>query len=644
MIAGYILLHQRLIGVIFIAYFCPSLLLIKLMNKKLTFAFLLLFSSLPIISQAQAGRWQQAVKYKMDVTMDAPKNQYHGTQVLEYTNNSPDTLNKVFFHLYYNAFQPNSMMDVRSRTIADPDKRVGDRISKLKPDEIGYLKVNKLTMNGQVLEHEHIGTILEVALSEPILPHSTVVFESTFEGQVPLQVRRSGRDSQEGVRLSMSQWYPKLANYDEQGWHANPYVGREFYGIFGEFDVKITIDKSYILGGTGYLQNANEVGHGYEDEGVVVKQPAGNNLTWHFYAPKVHDFMWAADPKYTHDKIQMENGITIHHLYIKGPKTEEVWAKLKQYTPAAVTFLSEHFGKYPYKQFSVIQGGDGGMEYPMSTLITGERPLGSLVGVMVHELVHSWFHGVLGTNESLYHWMDEGFTSYASALTMNAIFNEEKQDFPHSGAYMSYARLAKSGMEEPLSTHADHFHTNAAYSGAAYSKGAVFLEQLGYIIGAEARDLGMLKYWDTWQFKHPNANDFIRVMEKESGLELDWYKEYWVNSTKTIDYGIKSVEQAPNNATKITLERIGLMPMPIDLVITYTNGKTESVYLPLVIQRGEKALEAGMPERILSQRWPWTNPTMEIVIPRAKTTIKRIEIDPSGRMADINRGNNHIEF
>src|SRR5690606_34931440 len=154
------------------AYFCPSLLLIKLMNKKLTFAFLLLFSSLPIISQAQAGRWQQAVKYnmdvtmagrwqqavkyKMDVTMDAHKNQYHGTQVLEYTNNSPDTLNKVFFHLYYNAFQPNSMMDVRSRTIADPDKRVGDRISKLKPDEIGYLKVNKLTMNGQVLEHEHI--------------------------------------------------------------------------------------------------------------------------------------------------------------------------------------------------------------------------------------------------------------------------------------------------------------------------------------------------------------------------------------------------------------------------------------------------------------------------------------------------------
>jgi len=616
----------------------------KLMNKNLSFIAILLLSSIPLLSTAQSGRWQQGVKYEMDVKVDAPKNQYQGTQVLEYTNNSPDTLSKVFFHLYYNAFQPNSMMDVRSRTIADPDRRVGDRISKLKPDEIGYLQINALSMNGKALAYEHVGTVLEVTLKDPILPHATVTFKSQFEGQVPLQVRRSGRDSQEGVRLSMSQWYPKMANYDEQGWHANPYIGREFYGIFGDFDVKITIDKNYILGGTGYLQNPNEVGHGYEEEGVKVKQPAGNELTWHFRAPQVHDFMWAADPKYTHDKIKMDNGVTVHHLYIKGPKTQDVWEQLKTYTPAALEYLSQHFGEYPYKQFSVIQGGDGGMEYPMSTLITGERPLGSLVGVMVHELVHSWFHGVLGNNESLYHWMDEGFTSYASALTMNAIFAEEPQDFPHGGAYQSYIRLATSGMEEPLSTHADHFHTNTAYSGAAYSKGSVFLEQLGYVIGAENRDRGMLRYWDTWQFKHPNVNDFIRVMEKESGLELDWYKEYWVNSTKSIDYGVKSVNQAASNTTKITLERVGLMPMPIDLVISYTDGKQETIYLPLVIQRGEKPLEKGMPERVLTQRWPWTHPTTEILLPRAKSSIKSVEIDPSGRLADINRENNRMVF
>src|SRR5690606_33103257 len=136
----------------------------KLMNKNLSFIAILLLSSIPLLSTAQSGRWQQGVKYEMDVKVDAPKNQYQGTQVLEYTNNSPDTLSKVFFHLYYNAFQPNSMMDVRSRTIADPDRRVGDRISKLKPDEIGYLQINALSMNGKALAYEHVGTVLEVTL------------------------------------------------------------------------------------------------------------------------------------------------------------------------------------------------------------------------------------------------------------------------------------------------------------------------------------------------------------------------------------------------------------------------------------------------------------------------------------------------
>ncbi|GGZ37754.1 peptidase M1 [Echinicola pacifica] len=590
-------------------------------------------------AQAQNGSWQQAVKYNMDIEMDVETNQYEGSQELEYTNNSPDTLYKAFYHLYYNAFQPNSMMDVRSRSIADPDGRVKDRIANLSPEEIGYLKVNSLKMNGKKQDYEHVGTILEVQLSEPILPNSSVTFSMDFEGQVPLQVRRSGRDSKEGVRYSMSQWYPKMANYDDMGWHANPYIGREFYGIWGDFDVKITIDKEYILGGTGYLQNPGEIGYGYEEEGQKVKRPRGKNLTWHFKAPQVHDFMWAADPKYTHDKIQMDNGITIHHLYIKNSKTATNWEKLKDYSPKAMEYLSEHFGQYPYKQYSIIQGGDGGMEYPMSTLITGERSLPSLVGVTVHEMAHSWYQGVLATNESLYSWMDEGFTSYATNLTMSSIFSEEPTDFPQRGAYSSYERLATSGKEEPLSTHADHFHTNFAYSAASYSKGAVFLAQLGYIIGEENRDKALLNYFNDWKFRHPRPNDIIREMEKVSGLELDWYKEYWVYTTKTIDYSVKSVE-ASGDGTKITLQRDGLMPMPIDLVITYQDGSQEMVYLPLVIQRGIKAEEANMPARVKTQRWPWTNITTDILLDKDVSTIQQVEIDPSRRMADIDRENN----
>ncbi len=594
-----------------------------------------------ITSHAQHGRFQQAVQYKMDVDMDVQTNQFTGKQELKYTNNSSDTLTRVFYHLYFNAFQPGSMMDVRSRTIADPDRRVASRISKLKPEEMGFLHVKTLTMNGKAVQFKEVETILEVDLVEPILPNSSVTFQMEFEGQVPIQIRRSGRDSGEGVRYSMAQWYPKMANYDEQGWHANPYIGREFYGIWGDYDVKITIDKSYVLGGTGYLQNPNEIGHGYQDDGVKVPIPTGKTLTWHFSAPQVHDFMWGADPKYKHDKVLMDNGITVHHFYIPGPKTTENWEKLKEYTPKAIDYLSKNFGQYPYKQFSVVQGGDGGMEYAMSTLITGERNLQSLVGVMAHELAHSWFHGVLASNESLYSWMDEGFTSYASSLTMANIFQANPN--PLRGSYSGYYRLAKSGLEEPLSTHADHFHTNSAYSSAAYSKGAVFLAQLGYVIGDQVRDKAMQRYFDTWKFRHPNVNDLIRIMEKESGMELDWYKEYFVNSTKKIDYGIKEVKANGDN-TEITLERIGLMPMPVDLVVTYKDGTSESIYLPLVIMRGEKTTEEGSPKRIHTETWPWTNLTKTLVLAKSFDTIKALEIDPSRRMADVQQENNKVEF
>jgi len=607
----------------------------------LTLLGIFLILGLASTAIAQQDRFQQAVSYTMEVNLDVKTNRYTGTQVLRYTNNSPDTLRRIFYHLYYNAFQPGSAMDVRSRTIADPDQRVKDRISKLTPEEIGYLHATRLTMNGTPLKMKEEGTILEVDLIDPILPHSSAQLEMSFEGQVPLQVRRSGRDSEEGVRYSMSQWYPKLANYDEQGWHANPYVGREFYGIWGDFDVKITIDKTYTLGGTGYLQNPNQIGHGYEDEGVKVPEPKGNTLTWHFVAPKVHDFMWAADNKYAHDKIQMPNGITVHHFYIPGEKTSENWEKLKEFTPKAITFLSERFGQYPYKQFSVVQGGDGGMEYAMSTLVTGERSLASLVGVMAHELAHSWFHGVLASNESLYPWMDEGFTSYATNLAMSSIFL--KSENPHRGSYAGYYRLVASGLEEPMSTHADHYHTNSAYGSAAYSKGAVFLAQLGYVIGEEARDKGMLRYWNTWQFRHPNSNDLIRAMEKQSGLELDWYKEYFVYSTKTIDYAVKEVVPT-KEGTSITLHRIGLMPMPVDLQITYQDGTKELIYLPLDVMRGEKAEEQGSAPRVQTKVWTWTFPQMTLHVSKPIESIKSVEIDPSRRMADVSLENNKVEF
>lgn len=584
--------------------------------------------------------WQQHAKYEMEIDMDVKTHRFKGKQKLTYTNNSPDTLTKAFYHLYFNAFQPGSMMDMRSLDIADPDRRVGDRISKLSDDEIGYQHINTLKQNGKVVSYKVEGTILEVMLTEPILPGGKSTFEMDFDGQVPLQIRRSGRDNAEGISYSMSQWYPKMAEYDYLGWHSNPYIGREFHGIWGDFDVKITIDPTYVIGGSGYLQNPNKIGYGYEKPGKTVKK-SEKPLTWHFVAPNVHDFMWAADPDYTHTTAQGPNGTTLHFFYQKNSSTEENWGKLPEMMVKAMEFMNKNFGVYPYKQYSFVQGGDGGMEYPMATLITGNRSFNSLLGVSVHEMIHSWYQGVLATNESLYSWIDEGFTSYASAVTMRHLLNPDAEGSALLGSHRGYQFMAKSGNEETLNTHADHYKTNRSYSTNAYSKGAVFLDQLSYIMGHDTFMSAMRRYFNEWKFKHPTAIDFIRVMEKTSGMQLDWYLEHFVYTTNQIDYGIKSVV-GDDQGTYITLEKVKEMMMPVDLYVLYKDGSKEIIYIPLRIMRGAKGVEDTNTERVTAEAWPWTNPTYTVKVNRKASEIRAISIDPSLRMSDIDRSNNEF--
>jgi hypothetical protein len=526
-------------------------------------------------------------------------------------------------------------MDVRSRTIEDPDRRVRDRISKLSKDEIGYLNVLKLKQDGKKVNYKQENTVLEVALDKPILPGKRVKFNMDFEGQVPLQIRRSGRDNKEGISYSMTQWYPKMAEYDFEGWHADPYIAREFHGVWGDFDVKITIDKDFVIGGTGYLQNPNEIGHGYQDEGIEI-DPKKETLTWHFKAPKVHDFTWAADPDYIHDKLIASDGTILHFFYQNDEKIIENWKKLQPKTEELLLYFNKNIGQYPYDQYSVIQGGDGGMEYAMCTLITGERSFGSLFGVTAHEMAHAWFQHLLATNESQHEWMDEGFTSYISTLAENSIMNKE-MSFPLQRSYSSYIRLAKSGVEQPQSTHADRYNYNYAYGTSAYSKGAVFLSQLGYIIGEEHLKSSLKRYFKEWKFKHPTPNDFIRIAEKVSGAELSWYLLDWTRTTNTIDYAIKDINTTPN-ATIVNLERIGATPMPIEVQVTYENGSKENFYIPLRIMRWEKS---GMENTL--EDWSWAMPTYDLIIPTGDFKVSKVEIDPSQKMADVNRDNNIVE-
>lgn len=580
------------------------------------------------------GRWKQHVEYTMEVDMNVENFQYTGTQTLEYTNNSPDTLQRVFYHLYLNAFQPYSEMDIQSRNMVDPDSRVGDRISKLKPNEIGYTQPTKLTQNGKEIDYSVHGTILRVNLDQPILPGETTTFYMEWESQLPVQIRRSGRDNEEGVALSMTQWFPKIAAYDQEGWHADPYIAREFYSVWGDYDVKITIDSRYTIGGTGYLQNPEEIGHGYTDK--KVKHKKKSKLTWHFIAPDVHDFAWGADPDFIHDIYEGPNGVDLHFFYKNNPEILENWKNLQPKTAGLMAFFNEKIGVYPYKQYSVIQGGDGGMEYAMSTLITGERSFGSLVGVTAHELAHSWFQFVLASNESKYSWLDEGFTSYISAEAMNVVMEYDK-DFAQEGNYARYYTNAISGKEDPLNTHSDRYDSNFSYSVNSYSKGAVFLKQLEYVIGKTNFDKTLKRYFNEFKFQHPNPSDFIRVAEKVSGMELNWYLEDMTMTTKTVDYGIKEVSET-DNGTEISLERIGLIPMPIDLYVRYEDNSLELLHIPLRMMHGVKDNELNI-ERSVLEEWTWAHPTYQFTLKRDKA-VKSIAIDVTGRMADVDWDNN----
>ncbi|HEU4789131.1 MAG TPA: M1 family metallopeptidase, partial [Flavobacterium sp.] len=484
------------------------------MRKLFLFAF---FSvSLGNLFAQKAGYWQQQVDYKMDVTMDVKNYQYKGKQELVYTNNSSDTLTKVYYHLYTNAFQPGSEMDARLQSIKDPDGRMvtkikvdgkdvkESRIKSLKPNEIGYLKISNFKQDGVTAIAKEVGTILEVTLAKPILPNSKTTFTLDFDGQVPVQIRRTGRNSVEGIELSMAQWYPKMAEFDFEGWHADPYIAREFHGVWGNFDVNITIDKDYTLGGSGYLQNPNEIGHGYQDAGVTVVYPKkAKTLTWHFIAPMVHDFTWAADKNYQHDIVKGPNNVDLHFLYKNTPEVADNWKKLEPLMVKVMDYYNKTVGNYPYKQYSFIQGGDGGMEYAMCTLMLGNGKLEGLLGTATHEMGHSWFQHILASNESKHPWMDEGFTTYIEDSALNEL-KDKKEENPFKGNYAAYYKLVESGKEQPLSTHGDRYDENRSYSIASYVKGSIFLSQLVYVIGQDNLDKTLKKYYQDFKFKHPS--------------------------------------------------------------------------------------------------------------------------------------------
>lgn len=610
------------------------------MNKTSCFLFFLMISAFAL--GQRAGYWQQSVDYTMNIDVDDINARYAGTMKLIYTNNSPDNLDKVYFHLYYNAFQPGSAMDYRLRNIKDPDSRMmftdkngekHSRISMLGKDDIGFQKINSIKQNGKNLKFKISGTIMEVTLADKLKPGTKATFELDWNAQIPEMIRRGGKNSKEGVALTMTQWYPKMANYDENGWHLDEYIGREFYAPFGNFDVNIQIQKDFVIGSSGKLQNPNEVKGYTENPDIKLKNGKAN---WHFKVQNIHDFAWAADKNFVVSKRVVTQGPELYFVRLNNPDIKENWEKAEDISIRFFEFMSSYFGQYPWETYAIVQGGDGGMEYGTATMITGGRNLNSLVGVIFHEVAHSWYQQLFGINETVNEWMDEGFTSYAEQLAHLTLSGKTIEPNPNPEAYEDYFNLVKTGIEEPMSLLGDYYNYNYSYSVEAYVKGQVYLIQLGYIIGDENLKQCFQEFYKEWKFKHPTPDDFKRTAEKISGLNLKWYQNLFVNTTRTIDYAVDSVS---NN--EIRLKNLSNFGMPLDLLVEYADGSKELFYIPNLELRGEKQAEnleiyKGVKRTVL-EPWAWTNPDYTVKI--SKTALK-VSIDPTRRLADINYSNN----
>ena len=597
------------------------------------FLFFALVFTLSINGQ---NSWQQNANYKIYIDVDVKKNTFKGSQEVLYTNNSPDTLNKVFFHLYFNAFRPESDMAERLNNGDDNNRRFDVNIKDLEPHEYGQLKVSNLKQDGLNIDSFVSDTILEVTLTNPIPPGESSFFTMNFNGQIPITIRRAGRDSPMGVKYSMAQWYPKISEYDYEGWNTAPYTGREFHGVWGDFDVTIKIDKDFIVAASGYIQET-------DPNNKKLGYLSGKKRVWNFKAPKVHDFTWAADSEYIHDIYPGPNGVKLNFYYKNDPKIIANWKTLQPVTAELMDFFNNYIGEYPYEQYSVVQGGDGGMEYSMLTLLNYGEELIPLISVTSHELAHAWFQGVLATNEMNHAWMDEGSASYFGELAESHVFNIDFHPIFTERPYQDYISLATSGQEMPLATNANRFKFNRAYEDAAYDKGFVFLSQLNYIIGEKAFEKTIKNYFDKYKFTHPLPNDLRRVAEQSSGILLNWYLTDWTQTTNQIDYAIKNVESRKKKSV-ITLERIGLMPMPLEILVIYKDGNEEFYYIPISLMRGEKSKPEYADKWIQLEDWSWAYKKYEFEIKSKMESIKSIDINPTGLLADVDTSNNIIKF
>jgi aminopeptidase N len=644
-----------------------------------------------------AGYWQQDVHYKINAEIDEKTNTISGDLTLTYYNNSSDSLPFVYFHLYQEIFQPGSYLDkLNQANNAMP--RFGEHESEghvMDVETVNIINLNNATTQKATLTQDF--SVLKVDLHETILPGDSITFQIPFKSYFDngsLRRRMKVYDAYGYKHFDGVHWYPRICVYDSKfGWDTDQHLGKEFYGNFGTYEVALTFASNFIVDATGYLENANDVMPSSlrekldiknfqnkpweEPPSTIIPYIEGDKKTWKYYAVNVHDFAFTADPTYRiGDAMAVVKGRSVLCRALVQEPHAAHWQNAADYTSKIIETFSRDFGEYIWPKIIVADARDG-MEYPMLTLDGGFDP--AYRDLLIHEVGHMWFFGMIGNNETYRAALDEGFTQFLTAWGYRAIDGDNRISLPQrskyaenfrepenimmSEVYFGYLNDAVRQNDAPLNTHSDMFNSALGHGGGyrhVYFKTATMLYNLQYVLGDELFLDAMKHYVSQWRLCHPYFEDFRNSIINYTNVDLNWFFDQWLETTKNIDYGINCVKLKGKQQVEgqqlfnyeIEFERKGSMQMPIDFAVILDSGDTLPYHIPNtwfnkienpeVVETGSLNQSNVENVTVLPKWYGWDLLNKEYtagIITSQK--IKQVIIDPSNRLADINKLDNY---
>ena len=580
--------------------------------------------------------WQQRVDYRIRASLDPDRQELAGRETVHYLNRSPDRLPYLWFHLEQNICEPGS---VTNQLDQPPLVFLGSTFDFSCKGGRGGLTLESITHLGRALPHVVFGTTMRVDLPQPLAPGTSMDLDLAWRFPVPDY--GAGRMGHDGTLYELGQWYPRVAVYDDvKGWNHEPYIGAgEFYLEYGSFDVAITVPAAYVVAATGTLLNPLEVltpnqrlrlararssdtaiaiiGASEAGDAAKTRPRRSGTLTWRFHADSVRDFAFAAAPNFRWDASGWK-GILVHTYY---RPSATLWVEANRMVREAVRYYSEQWYHYPYSHISSIEGPIEGMEYPMMTFDPTGPTRVDLQWVLAHELGHQWVPMVVGSNERLYPWMDEGFNTFIDLANAALYFKGDAYgDSIEVHPLHLYRDHATPGVEQPLINRPVEVH-DLFWGG--YQKPALMMQLLRYqVLGKDRFDGAFREYLRTWAFRHPTPADFFRLMRDHSGQELDWFWRAWVYTTARLDQAVDSVVTR-DGATEVHLSSRGTMVMPADLLVTLTDASGK-------VQLRTVALPVDM----------WNLGSRFVYRLRGGGTVRKVQLDPDEALPDIDRRNN----